>query len=211
MVWTDRWQLQVAEHKCFVLTIGNITPTTYHLKGVQLLNVNEYRDLGVIVDDKCLFKQHISSICRKAYDTINVIFRCFHTANIDALIKVYKSFVHPVLEYCSTVWNPYIPARHYLGMTDQLENVRFFTRRVYYCCQLEIIHGYIQRLVYLKLESLELRRIYNDLVMVYNILHGHVNVSENNLISCNNPAINTTISTRGHEFKLKTTPFRLDI
>ena len=98
MVWTDRWQLQVAEHKCFVLTIGNITPTAYHLKGVQLLNVNEYRDLGVIVDDKCLFKQHISSICCKAYGTINVIFRCFHTANIDALIKAYKSFVHPVLE-----------------------------------------------------------------------------------------------------------------
>ena len=47
--------------------------------------------------------------------------------------------------------------------------------------------------------------------MVYNILQGHVNVSENNLISCNNPVINTTISTTGHGFKLKTTPFRLDI
>ena len=49
------------------------------------------------------------------------------------------------------------------------------------------------------------------MVMVYNILHIHVNVSENNLISCNNPLINTTISTRGHGFKLKTTPFGLDI
>ena len=145
---------------------------------MQLLNVNEYRDLGVIVDDKCLFKQHISSICCKAYGTINVIFRCFHTANIDALIKAYKSFVRPVLEYCSTVWNPYIPARHYLGMTDQLENVqRLFTRQVYYRCQLETNHGYIQILEYLKLENLELRRIYNDLIVVYNILHGHVNVS----------------------------------
>ena len=48
------------------------------------------------------------------------------------------------------------------------------------------------------------------MVIVYNILHGHVNVSENNLISYNNTVINTTISTRGHRFKLKTTPFRLD-
>ena len=53
--------------------------------------------------------------------------------------------------------------------------------------------------------------MYNDKVMVYNILHGHVSVSEKNLISCNNPVINTTISTRGHGVKLKTTPFRLDI
>ena len=39
---------------------------------------------------------------------------------------------------------------------------------------------------------------------------GHVSVSENNPISCNNPVINTTISTIGHGFKLKITPFRLD-
>ena len=52
----------------------------------QLLNVKEFRDLGIIVDADCLFKQHISHICRKAYCSINVIFRCFHTANIAALI-----------------------------------------------------------------------------------------------------------------------------
>ena len=141
VVWAYWWQLQVAEHKCCVLTIGNITLTTYHLKGVQLI---------VIVDDKCLFKQHILSICHKVYSTINVIFRCFHTTNIDALIKAYKSFARPVLEYCSMVRNPYIPARHYLCMTDQSENVqRFFMHQVYYRCQLDINHGYIQRLVYI--------------------------------------------------------------
>ena len=53
--------------------------------------------------------------------------------------------------------------------------------------------------------------VYNDLVLVDNVLHGHVNVSENNFIFCNNPVINTTISTRGHGFKLKTAPFKIDI
>ena len=32
VVLADRWQLQVAKHKCCVLTIGNFTPITYHLK-----------------------------------------------------------------------------------------------------------------------------------------------------------------------------------
>ncbi len=68
-----------------------------------------------------------------------------------------------MLEYCSTVWNPYIPARHYLGMTDQVEKVqRYFTRRVYQRCQLDCNHSYLQRLTCLKVESLELRRIYLD-------------------------------------------------
>ena len=147
MEWADRWQLQIAEHKCCVLTHGSDILPTYNLNGVQLLNVKEFRDLGIIVDADCLFKQHISHICRKAYCSINVIFRCFHTANIAALIISYKSFVRPMLEYCSTVWNPYIPARHYLGMTGQVEKVqRYFTRRVYQRCQLNCNHSYLQRL-----------------------------------------------------------------
>ena len=178
---------------------------------VQLPNVNECRDLGVFVDSHCnFFKQHISHICRKAYMSINVIFRCFHTAHVSALIIAYKSFVRPILEYCSTVWNPYIPNRHYLGLTDQIERVqRYFTRRVYYRCKLDCSHDYLQRLKYLNLESLELRRIYNDLIMVYKIFHGLVNVNANELI---NVKISTsTISTRGHRFKLQTSQFKRDV
>ena len=131
---------------------------------------------GDNINIRRLFKQHISHICRKAYCSINVIFRCFHTANIAALIISYKSFVRPMLEYCSTVWNPYIPARHYLGMTDQVEKVqRYFTRRVYQRCQLDCKHSYLQRLAYLEIESLELRRIYLDLVMVHKIVRGLIN------------------------------------
>ena len=144
--------------------------------------------------------------------SINVIFRYFHTAHVSALIIAYKSFVRPILEYCSTVWNPYIPNIHYLGLTDQIETVqRYFTRRVYYRCKLDcrLSHDYLQRLKYLNLESLELRRIYNDLIMVYKIFHGLVNVNANELI---NVKISTsTSSTRGHRFKLQTSQFKRDV
>ena len=84
---------------------------------------------------------------------------------------------------------------------DQLENVqRFYMCRVYYCCQLDHNHCFLQRFDYLKLDSLELRPVYNDMVMVY-VLHGHVNVTKNNLIFCNNPVLN--IFNRGHGFRLK--------
>ena len=135
MNWAEQWQLRVAEHKCLVLSHGNCDAPGYYLKDVNLDNVDYHKDLGVIVDNHCLFKQHVSYICKKAYCSTNVLFRCFHTANTAALIRGYKSFIRPVLEYCSTVWNPYIHARHFIGMTDQLENVqRYFTRRVYYRC-----------------------------------------------------------------------------
>ena len=212
MEWADRWQLKIAEHKCCVLTHGSDILPTYNLNGVQLLNVKEFRDLGIIVDADCLFKQHISHICRKAYCSINVIFRCFHTANIAALIISYKSFVRPMLEYCSTVWNPYIPARHYLGMTDQVEKVqRYFTRRVYQRCQLDCKHSYLQRLAYLEIESLELRRIYLDLVMVHKIVRGLITADLKRYFSFAIQAPNSAVRTRGHTFKLKTTRYRLNI
>ena len=91
-----------------------------------------------------------------------------------------------MLEYYSTVWNPYIPARHYLGMTDQVEKVqRYFTRRVYQRCQLDCNHSYLQRLTYLKIESLELRRIYLDLAMVHKSIRGLITADINTLFLCN--------------------------
>ena len=49
---------------------------------------------------------------------------------------------------------------------------RYFTRRVYQRCQLDCKHSYLQRLACLEIESLELRRIYLDLVMVHKSVRG---------------------------------------
>ena len=83
----------------------------YFLYTVQLHNVNECRDLDVFVDSHCNFKQHISHICRKAYIyimSINVIFRCFHTDHVSALIIAYKSFVlishHTIADACNSFY-----------------------------------------------------------------------------------------------------------
>ena len=212
MNWAEQWQLRVAEHKCLVLSHGNCVAPGYYIKDVNLDNVDYHKDLGVIVDNHCLFKQHVSYICKKAYCSTNVLFRCFHTANTAALIRGYKSFIRPVLEYCSTVWNPYIHARHFIGMTDQLENVqRYFTRRVYYSCKLEYKHDYPERLLHLKLESLELRRLYNDIIMVYKIVHKLTSLNDDVLLSYHNANYNYHVVTRGHTLKLKKHAFRLDV
>ena len=146
----------------------------------------------------------MSYICKKAYCSTNVLFRCFHTANTAALIRGYKSFILPVLEYCSTVCNPYIHFRHFIGMTDQLENVQiYFTRRVYYRCKLEYKHVYPEILLHLTLESLELRCLYHDIIMVYTIVHKLTRLNDDVLLSYHNANYNYHVVTRGHTLKLK--------
>ena len=129
-----------------------------------------------------IFRQHVSTICQKAYRSTNVLFRCFNTDNAnDALIRGYTPFVRPLLEYCSTVWNPFIHAKYNLGMTDELENIqRHFTRRLYYRCRLDCNH--LERINHLQLESLELRRIYNHAIHLSSTELRALDMTHSNLI-----------------------------
>ena len=79
----------------------------------------------------------------------------------------------------------------------------FFTRRVYYRCKLECKHDYPDRLVHLKLKSLELRRLYNDIIMVYTIVHKLTSLTDDVLLSYHTANYNYHVVTRGHTLKLK--------
>ena len=115
-------------------------------------------------------------------------------------MRAYTAYAHPIIEYASNVWNPYLNAPPYLGLTDKLEKVqKYFTRRLFYRCQNISSLGYTERLHLLGLESLEGRRIKADLVTVYKIIR--------NLVDC--PVIDmfrlarSIGVTRGHKYKLQ--------
>ena len=54
---------EAIHNKCLFLSHGNCDAPGYYLKDVNLDNVDYHKDLGVIVDNHCLFKQHVSYIC----------------------------------------------------------------------------------------------------------------------------------------------------
>ena len=83
-------------------------------------------------------------------------------------MRAYKTYVRPILEYCSSVWNPFSQKD-----IDLLESVqRCFTRRL---PSLKF-YSYTDRLRILKTDSLELRRLKTDLSMYYKILSGLVDL-----------------------------------
>jgi len=102
--------------------------------------------------------------------------------------KLYKSFVLPILEYLSPIWNP-----SDLGSISKLESIqRKFTKRLYYRLGKPNI-PYEKRLAELSLTPLQDRRLIADLVTFYKIIHGQIEPS--------NPlffGIPTNRSSRGH-------------
>ena len=66
-----------------------------------------------------------------------------------------------------------------IGLIAKLESVqKLFTRRLFVECKIDYM-PYDQRLMFLSIDSLELRRLKYDLCMCYKILHGSVALNVN--------------------------------
>jgi len=65
--------------------------------------------------------------------------------------------VRPILEYCTPVWSP-----HYIGLFDKIEKVQNQFTKIIFCLS---ILSYKDRLLSLKLDSLHVRCIKQDLIM----------------------------------------------
>jgi len=169
--WAIEWQLPISCTKCCFMTIGaskETSPQSYVINTCNLQHVVQVSDLGVTVDSRLKFSTHISNICCKAHKRPNLIIRCFHSKYVSSLITAFKVYVRPILEYCSVVWNPFL-----IKDINTIEAVqRMFTKRLPGMKHLT----YHQRLVKLELESLELRRVLTDLLCVYKIIFGLVDV-----------------------------------
>ena len=110
----------------------------YVINNIQLENVTFYKDLGIIFENNLLFNKHIDYICKKAYFSLNSIFRCINaitTKSPRALLNVYKIYCRPILEYASIIWSPFSKGCKLRSLIDQIERVqRLFTRRLITRC-----------------------------------------------------------------------------
>jgi len=53
-LWSVKWQLNIAAHKCCVSHVGrNNTNHEYNIHNSKLVNATEVVDLGVTVDSTC--------------------------------------------------------------------------------------------------------------------------------------------------------------
>ena len=167
------------------------------VNNIDINNVQQIRDLGVLVDSKLKFRAHIGKIVSAAKQRTSLLFRAFLTREPKFLIIAYKSYILPLLEYCSPIWSP-----HSVGDILLLESVqRSFTRRI---PGLENM-SYDARLKALNMISLERRRLHFDLVFCYKLLNGLIGGVPDNY-----GLVLSTRKSRGNSFKLVINNPRID-
>jgi len=102
------------------MTFCRVNPirTTYALSGCLLDRITRVDDIGVLLDPKLKFFDHISTIVNKARGVLGFIKRC--SKDDPYLTKtLFISLVRPILKYGSPVWSP-----QYVVHSDRIELVQ---------------------------------------------------------------------------------------
>ena len=127
--WAKTWQLTIATYKCHVLRLGpSENRYQYSLNEVLLPSVRSCRDLGVLVDDKLCFSEHIHEMLKTAYRTLHCLFRVVVNSDKNAILHGYLVFLAPM---------SYEDKLKYLGL-ELLEERRI---KIDLCMMFQLING----------------------------------------------------------------------
>lgn len=81
--------------------------------------------LGMTIDNQLNFNKHVSLVCKKVNNQLNVMIRFRNLIGTATKFKLYNAFILPHLQYCSTVWH-FCSARN----RDKLESLNKRALRV---------------------------------------------------------------------------------
>jgi len=160
MKWTKDWHLDFSTEKCKTVKIGHRLQTDYKLNGVKLQEVEKEKDLGITVVNSL----KPSSQCAKAMQVLGLIKRNCVLNDEEDFRLLFNGFLRPHLEYCMSVWSPYLRKD-----IECLERVQ--------CRGTKLVKGmkhksYEERLKLLGITYFKKRRVRGDLIQFFQIVKG---------------------------------------
>ena len=152
-----------AEQGIFSRKTVKVSHPSITCNNVPIAHTTCQKHLGLYLDEKLSFYDHINAKISKANKGIGIIKRLSNTLPRKSLLTIYKSFIRPHLDYCDIIY-------------DQPNNESFCTKieHIQYNAALAItgaIKGTSQTKLYkeLGLESLKFRRWFRRLCTLFKV------------------------------------------
>jgi hypothetical protein len=169
--WAEKWGMEFNIKKCKVMHFGHTNPKKeYRMRGHVLERTEDERDIGI----KVTANLKPAAQCKKAAQTAQTVLaqisRAFHFRDRKIFTGLYIQYLRPHLEFSSPVWSPWTAAdkeilekvqRRAVGMISGLKGT-----------------SYEEKLLELKMETLEERRHQIDMKQTFKILRGQDNVDK---------------------------------
>ncbi|MCW4309230.1 MAG: reverse transcriptase family protein [Candidatus Thiodiazotropha endolucinida] len=171
--WEKKWGMLFHPEKCSTLRVTKSQSPVlydYSLKGQILQAESQSKYLGVDLTSKLSWNTHIDRIVKKGNCMLGFLQRNLRINNQDTKASAYFTIVRPIVEYCSTVWNP-----HTSQAKDKIEMVQRRAAR-YATNRYRNKSSVTDMLETLSWETLETRRTKAQLTMMFKIFHGLVDI-----------------------------------
>ena len=110
--WAYNWKMlfnpdptKPAQEVLFSRKKQNQIHPTISLNNVQVVKQPYQKHLGLVLDQKLNFKQHIDSAISKINKGISVIKKLRHSLPRKSLITIYKAFLRPLIDYEDIIYD----------------------------------------------------------------------------------------------------------
>ena len=127
--WVSKNEMELNISKCTYLRFGKGKKEevrNYSIGGIQLKVVDNYKYLGVVFNKDLTWKDQVERVTKKGITSLNFVFRQLYGVDIKIKEQAYRSLIRPILEYATSVWDPYRE-----GEIKEVEKVqRLAARRV---------------------------------------------------------------------------------
>ena len=163
--WSEKWLLFFHPEKCKFMRLGNYEERQNGYKmREQLEEVSSEKDIGVVIDNKLSFSDHLAEKINKANKVVGLIRRTFVALDEEIFRCLYVAMVRPHLEYANQIWAPYL-----VKDIEAVENVQ---RRASKLVPSLKDLTYEERLRKLRLPTLAYRRARGDMIETFKIMKG---------------------------------------
>ena len=173
-IWEQLWSMEFHPNKCKLLRITNKRKpiiTNYKIHNENLESVDNAKYLGVIINKHLKWNTHIDMVCKKGTQTRNFLQRNLRGCSRATKVKAYKTYVEPILNYSSTVWNPIGEGNQ--GLRERLEMVQRKSARFVFS-QWQRDSSPTNMMNQLKWKTLEAQRQIRNLTMMHKIIHNSI-------------------------------------
>lgn len=107
--WAQQWCVTFNAEKTEYLIISKKKQIPHYppliLNNVNIKRVTCHKHLGLILNDKLSWTDHIADICKKCHNKLNTILRMRHILPRLCIEKLYKTFVRSLLDYADVIYD----------------------------------------------------------------------------------------------------------
>ena len=167
--WSKQWAMDFNPDKTTNLDFTRKQTThprvRFGINGPMINRVSNHTHLGICFQSDGCWKTHILNIHEKASSRLNILRMLKYSLNRKSLIKIYFSFIRPVLEYANLVWDNCT-----LRESNLLEDVQVSAARI--ITGLRINSSRTALYQELGWDTLACRRKIHKLTLFYKMVHG---------------------------------------